>query len=82
MFIKSVLGPLCVSAGTTELQYGYKPLHLYQGELSCVTLTGKLDTVRLQSHFYSDTQDIIDSEVIIIMIYIIVYNAFCPFLLD
>ena len=64
-----VLGSQCVIAGTTELQYGYKPLHLYQGELSCVTLTGKLDTIRLQSHFYSDSQDIIDSEV-------------CPFVIN
>jgi WD repeat-containing protein 19 len=35
---------------------------LYQGELSCLTLTGKLDIIRLNSHFYSDSLELSDEE--------------------
>ena len=58
------LGPCCVSAEiTTVLPYGNRPLHLYQGEVSCLTLTGKLNSVRLSSHCFSDNQDLSESEV-------------------
>lgn len=60
---ETCIGPQCISVGSTNLPYGYKPLHFYQGEVSCITLTGKLDTIRLESHFYPDNQDLVDSEV-------------------
>ena len=35
-------GPSCVFAGNTKLPYGQKPLMLYNGEVSCLTLSGKV----------------------------------------
>ena len=35
-------GPSCVFAGNTKLPYGQKPLMLYNGEVSCQTLSGKV----------------------------------------
>ena len=36
------VGPSCVFAGNTKLPYGQKPLMLYNGEVSCLTLSGKV----------------------------------------
>jgi WD repeat-containing protein 19 len=58
----TVNGSYCMQCGVTQLPFGYKPVHLYQGELSCLTLTGKLDVIRLNSHFYSDSLELSDEE--------------------
>lgn len=59
----TIEGTCCVSAGSTNLPYGYKPIHLYQGELTCLTLTGKLNSIHLDSHCYSDDQDLSETGV-------------------
>ena len=35
-------GSVCQYAGATKLPYGQKPLLMYNGEVSCQTLTGKV----------------------------------------
>ena len=42
----SPTGPSCVFAGNSKLPYGQKPLMLYNGEVSCQTLSGKVLTLK------------------------------------
>ena len=56
-------GPLCVLAGVTRLPFGQLPLMLYNGEVSCQTLTGKISIVRLDTHNFQDDQELAEDEV-------------------
>ena len=56
-------GPRCVLVGVTALPFGYRPLLLYNGELTCQKLTGKLAYLRLASHSFPDDQDLSEDEV-------------------
>ena len=49
--------------GVTKLPFGHRPLMLYNGEVSCQTLTGKISIMRLQTHIFSDDQGISEDEV-------------------
>lgn len=49
--------------GTTKLPFGHLPLMLYNGEVSCQTLTGKISIMRLNSHIFTDDQGITEEEV-------------------
>jgi len=44
-YFVSFTGPSCVFAGNSKLPYGQKPLMLYNGEVSCQTLSGKVMTL-------------------------------------
>ena len=59
----SLTGSLCVHVGVTKLPYGYCPLLLHNGELACQKKTGRVQTIRLSSHNFSDEQDLSDDEV-------------------
>ena len=50
-------------AGLTKLLFGLRPLMLYNGEVSCQTLTGKITIMRLSTHNFQDDQDIAEEEV-------------------
>lgn len=56
-------GSLCNMVGTTKLPFGHSPLMLYNGEVSCQTLTGKISILRLNSHVFTDDQGITEDEV-------------------
>lgn len=56
----TIEGPQCVYIETTELPFGYKPLLLYNGDVSCLNLTGKIKYLRLKSHNYTDDQDLLE----------------------
>ena len=56
-------GPQCVYIESTELPFGYKPLLLYNGDVSCLNLTGKIKYLRLKSHNYNDDQDLLEENV-------------------
>jgi len=49
--------------GVTKLPYGQIPLLLYNGEVSCQTLTAKLAVVRLITHVFNDEQGMSEEEV-------------------
>ena len=49
--------------GVTALPFGYHPLLLYNGELTCHKLTGKQAYLRLSSHNFPDDQDLSEDEV-------------------
>lgn len=57
------IGPTCNMVGTTRLPFGHAPLMLYNGEVSCQTLTGKISIMRLNSHIFTDDQGITEEEV-------------------
>ena len=59
----SLSGAKCIHVGATKLPYDYRPLLLYNGELTCQKKTGRVQTIRLSSHNYSDDQDLSDDEV-------------------
>lgn len=59
------LGPACLMAGMTKLPFGQRPLMLYNGEVSCQTLTGKISIVRLNTHTFQDDQELSEEEVCI-----------------
>ncbi len=48
---------------STDLAYDHIPLLLYNGELTCLNTTGKTKTIKLQSHNYSDEQDLSEDKV-------------------
>ena len=50
-------------AGVTKLPFGHRPLMLYNGEVSCQTLTGKISIMRLNTHIFGDDQEITEEEV-------------------
>ena len=50
-------------AGVTKLPFGQRPLMLYNGEVSCQTLTGKISIVRLNTHNFHDDQELSEEEV-------------------
>ena len=54
---------MCSMVGTTKLPFGHSPLMLYNGEVSCQTLTGKISIMRLNSHIFTDDQGITEDEV-------------------
>lgn len=56
-------GAMCNMVGTTKLPFGHSPLMLYNGEVSCQTLTGKISIMRLNSHIFTDDQVITEDEV-------------------
>ena len=56
-------GPSCVMVGTTKLQFGLRPLMLYNGQVSCQTLTGKISVLKLSTHNFDEEQDITDEKV-------------------
>ena len=58
-----VTGSTCHMVGVTKLPFGHKPLMLYNGEVSCQTLTGKISIIRLNTHNFSDVQEITEEEV-------------------
>ena len=62
----SCTGPVIAKVGITKLPFGHLPLMLNNGEMSCQTLTGKLSTVRLDTHVFSDGQGFNEEEVCII----------------
>ena len=64
-------GPSCVMVGTTKLQFGLRPLMLYNGQVSCQTLTGKISVLKLSTHNFDEEQDITDDKVNIMRAYII-----------
>lgn len=41
-----------ILAGSTKVPYSYKPLLLYNGELTCQTQSGKTNTVALSTHSF------------------------------
>ena len=49
--------------GLTKLMFGLRPLMLYNGEVSCQTLTGKINIMRLTTHNFQDDQDLSEDEV-------------------
>ncbi len=57
------VGPVCNLVGTTKLPFGHSPVMLYNGEVSCQTLTGKISIMRLNSHIFTDDQGITEEEV-------------------
>lgn len=58
-----IAGPTVNHVGTTKLPFGQVPLFLYNGEVSCQTLTAKLSVVRLSTHVFSDEQGMSEEEV-------------------
>lgn len=50
-------------AGSTKLPFGHHPLMLYNGEVSCQTLTGKISIMRLATHNFCEDQEITTDEV-------------------
>ena len=58
-----MLGALCELIGATKLPFGYKPLMLYNGEVSCQTLTGRISIIRLNTHNFRDGLEISENEV-------------------
>lgn len=61
--VNYMLGPLCELIGTTKLPFGYKPLMLYNGEVSCQTLTGRIAIIRLDTHSFRDDLEISEDKV-------------------
>ena len=49
--------------GMTKLPFGLRPLMLYNGEVSCQSLTGKITILRLSTHNFHDDQDMAEEEV-------------------
>lgn len=49
--------------GSTKLPFGHHPLILYNGEVSCQTLTGKISLLKLSTHSFSEFPDIPPDEV-------------------
>eukprot|EP00118_Oscarella_pearsei_P011922 m.83949 g.83949 ORF g.83949 m.83949 type:complete len:1349 (+) comp36373_c0_seq7:62-4108(+) len=47
---RTVNGPQCQLVGTTKVPFGYKPLMLYNGDVTCQTASGKLGYVKLLTH--------------------------------
>lgn len=64
-----ILGSVCNMISTTKLPFGHVPLMLYNGEVSCQTLTGKISIMRLNSHIFTDDQGISEDEVFIKKLY-------------
>ena len=58
-----MLGALCEMVGRTKLPFGYKPLMLYNGEVSCQTLTGRVSIIRLHTHNFRDDLEISEDKV-------------------
>ena len=52
--------------GITKLPFGLRPLMVYNGEVSCQSLTGKIAILRLSTHNFHDDQDMAEEEVHII----------------
>lgn len=46
------LGSRIILAGGTEVPYSYKPLLLYNGELTCQTQSGKTNNIYLSTHSF------------------------------
>ena len=59
----SITGPVVKKVGATKLPFGQIPLLLYNGEVSCQTLTAKLSIVRLTTHVFNDEQGMSEEEV-------------------
>ena len=58
------VGSQCVVAGTTKLPYGQIPLMLYNGEVTLQTQSGKISTLYLITHNFSEKlQDLSQPEV-------------------
>lgn len=57
-------GPMCEMAGVTMLPFGHCPLMLYNGEVSCQTLSGKISIMRLNTHSFGDEQELTEKEVL------------------
>ena len=66
VFITSLLGTVCEMVGITKLPFGLHPLMVYNGEVSCQSLTGKIAILRLSTHNFHDDQDMAEEEVHII----------------
>ena len=47
----------------TKLPFGYKPVMIYNGEVSCQTLTGKISIIRLNTHNFSEDLEITEDKV-------------------
>jgi len=58
----TVHGPMCEMAGVTKLPFGHCPLMLYNGEVSCQTLSGKISIMRLNTHSFGDEQELTEKE--------------------
>ena len=58
-----MLGALCEFIGATKLPFGYKPLMLYNGEVSCLTMSGRISVIRLNTHSFSDNLEVTDDKV-------------------
>ncbi|XP_065839406.1 WD repeat-containing protein 19-like isoform X2 [Oscarella lobularis] len=61
-FRKTVNGSQCQLVGATKLPFGYKPLMLYNGDVSCQTPSGKLGFVRLVTHEFGSNEDSVTSQ--------------------
>ena len=58
-----IVGPVCSMVGETKLPFGLRPLMLYNGEVSCQSLTGKIAILRLSTHNFHDDQDMAEEQV-------------------
>ncbi len=62
-------GSLCDYVGSTKLPFGHHPLLLYNGEVSCHSLTGKISIMRLATHNFPDDHDISTEQVCYMYMY-------------
>ncbi|EDO29788.1 predicted protein, partial [Nematostella vectensis] len=56
---ETITGPHCIMAGSTKLPYAQKPLMLYDGEMTCQTLSGKVhrdNAATPREHVYRNHQ--------------------------
>lgn len=47
-------GSKVILAGGTKLPFSHKPLLLYNGELTCQTQSGKINSIYLSTHSFLD----------------------------
>ncbi|KAL6032112.1 hypothetical protein STEG23_011067, partial [Scotinomys teguina] len=50
----TIQGSKVILAGGTKLPFSYKPLLLYNGELTCQTQSGKINSIYLSTHSFLD----------------------------
>ena len=63
MYCTMCTGSLCDYVGSTKLPFGHHPLLLYNGEVSCHSLTGKFSIMRLATHNFPDDHEISTEQV-------------------
>ncbi|KAI8820676.1 WD repeat-containing protein 19-like protein [Fimicolochytrium jonesii] len=58
----TVKGPTCTSLGSTRLPAGQKPVLLFNGTVTCQTLTGRVATVNLATHASLEPSDVMKAD--------------------